>query len=261
MLTNVGLEHTRWLGPTSADIAEREGSTSCGRAGRSSSAPTCARGARGRRARLRRARRADRRPRRAVAGVAIAAEGALPAPQLRAAPARRRRRSSARSTRTPWPTRPRRRRPGRFEIVAKRPVTVFDGAHNPAGVRGAGRRAARLPGRAAARRCDRGPRRQGRRRDAARAAAAVRRGRLHRRREPARAAPATLRSLCRQLGGPPARVGAGPHARWPPRASWPGRTASCSPPARSICSPICCARRRRRGGRPCERAMARRCWR
>ena len=41
VLTNVGLEHTRWLGPTVADIARREARRGRSRARRSSSAPTC----------------------------------------------------------------------------------------------------------------------------------------------------------------------------------------------------------------------------
>ena len=77
-----------------------------------------------------------------------------------------------------------------------RRTTVLDGAHNPAGMaalaealRGFldGRRAGGL-------RLD--PRRQGRRGDAARAAAAVRRGRLHRQRQPARAAARRRCSRC-----------------------------------------------------------------
>ena len=106
------------------------------------------------------------------------------------------------------------------------PLTVYDGAHNPAGARGAGRGAAR-----GARRpppaCGRGRRArgQGRGRDA---------GARCCRCSTARCSPAApTRARCRRprsrawpskLGGPPAETGA--RTRAPPgarRASWPGR--------------------------------------
>ena len=184
MLTNVGLEHTRWLGPTIADIAARS-SRSCARRRRSSSAPACTRTPRRspsawpREQGARLVRGAGERRGRATCSpaatfqrrnFALAARrrarrylGALDDAAVRAAAA---------STLVP----------GRFEVVAAddgAADVVLDGAHNPAGMAAL---AEALPasspaGALVAVRL--GPRRQGRRGDAARAAAALRRGRLH----------------------------------------------------------------------------------
>ena len=212
MLTGVGLEHTRWLGPTITDIATekadvvRPGGTlvvgpdlAPGRAAPSpsASAPSAARGS---------SRR--RRP---------ATSRSPPKARSSAATSRshgpRRRRCSASSTR-------RRRRRRRVDARARaasrssrdEPVTVFDGAHNPDGMRALadalrdfldGRRARRLHG---------GARRQGRRGDAARAGCRCATSSCSRAAANPRALPpATLASLCRQLGGPPARVVSEPH--------------------------------------------------
>ena len=138
VLTNVSLEHTRWLGPTERHIAEEKLAV------------------------VPRRRHARRRPagRRGVRGrERVAAErGArclvlgrdFGAPRRRA-PSGPGAHSSARTSRLPW-RRPRRtpaasttRRvraaaesvttPGRIEVVGEAPLTIFDGAHNPAGMR------------------------------------------------------------------------------------------------------------------------------
>ena len=101
--------------------------------------------------------------------------------------------------------------PGRFEIVSRDPVTVFDGAHNPDGVRALAdalrgfldrrrlvccmavlddKDAAAMLGELAPL-CD----------ELVFTAAA----------NPRALPPATLQSLCRQLGGPPSRVVPDPH--------------------------------------------------
>ena len=123
VLTNVGLEHTRWLGPTIADIArEKVAVVRAGRA-RSWSAPTCIPmrapppNASSPSATRRSSSAGRRRRRRALPG--------LPAAQLRRSRAPPPRRSSASSI----PTRSSRGRradvtvPGRFEVVARRPAT------------------------------------------------------------------------------------------------------------------------------------------
>jgi len=98
VLTNVGLEHTRWLGPTITDIAEeklavvRERTAlvlgadlaAAGRAAGPRGAPPRRAGARGGRASRRRARRVDRAPAPARAGDRALGARCLPAPQLRA---------------------------------------------------------------------------------------------------------------------------------------------------------------------------------
>ncbi len=134
VLTNVGLEHTRWLGPTIADIAGekldvvRPGATLVVGADLQPEAVaqaerTCAeRGA-----------RLVRAP--ADPGVPVLARGAYPAAQLRAGARRPRQaylgaldeeavRAAAASTLVP----------GRFEVVDAEPDTVLDGAHNPGGM-------------------------------------------------------------------------------------------------------------------------------
>ena len=133
------------------------------------------------------------------------------------------------------PPRPRRAIPGRVEVVAERPLTVYDGAHNPAGAHGAGGVARRGARRAApARRGDRRARGQGRRRHARRAAAALRPRRVHPLAEPALAVAGHARLAGREArraaGGDRGRPARGGRAR---ARSWPARAARCSPPARS----------------------------
>ena len=155
VLTNVGLEHTRWLGPTIGDIArEKLAVVRAGRRARARARPT---------PRSRRSREAT--------GARIVAAGARWRPGCRA--------TSARTSR--WPARPpastsarwtpRRSRasparitvPGRLQVVGDAPLTILDGAHNPSGIAAL---AAALPEREwVGGRLD--PRRQGRGRDAA----------------------------------------------------------------------------------------------
>jgi dihydrofolate synthase/folylpolyglutamate synthase len=125
VLTNVGLDHTRWLGPTISDIAAeklavvRDHATLVTGELDPESAAIAERVASERRARL---VRAELPPgsfqRRNVSLAASAAEAflgrALEAGRVEAAAA---------ETRVP----------GRLEVVAERPRTVYDGAHNPAG--------------------------------------------------------------------------------------------------------------------------------
>jgi dihydrofolate synthase/folylpolyglutamate synthase len=136
VLTNVSLEHTRWLGPTEHHIAEeklavvpRGGTLVTGRLGHDASAVATRisdeRGARwfalGRDFDVRadvplRARGAFQRDNFAIAlAAAEAYAGPLDDSDIRAAAA---------SVATP----------GRIDIVGEVPLTIFDGAHNPAGI-------------------------------------------------------------------------------------------------------------------------------
>jgi dihydrofolate synthase / folylpolyglutamate synthase len=132
-LTNVGLEHTRWLGPTVADIAEeklavvRPGTTLALGAGLDLRALAVARRvAAEQQARVRIAREysqpllapgAFQRANFALAEVAAEAwlKGAGIAKQQQAV------REAALQTTTP----------GRMQVVGERPLVVLDGAHNP----------------------------------------------------------------------------------------------------------------------------------
>ena len=130
MLTNVGLEHTRWLGPT---IRRHRGREARGRARRRHVG-----------ARRRRARGGRARPSRRVRGSSgrdgrsrrtpQSAPARLPAHNFAAA--RRRRRGDPRPPARPGSSR--RRRPvgvpGRLQVVAQRPLTIYDGAHNAPGI-------------------------------------------------------------------------------------------------------------------------------
>ena len=135
VLTNVGLEHTRWLGPTVADIAAekadvvRPGGTLVVGPGLHPDARAVAeRVAAERAARLvvasaappadLRLRAAGTFQRTNFALACAAAEAFLERPLDPAAVA-----SAAASTLVP----------GRFETVGERPLTILDGAHNPAG--------------------------------------------------------------------------------------------------------------------------------
>jgi dihydrofolate synthase/folylpolyglutamate synthase len=134
VLTNVGLEHTRWLGPTIADIAAEKvdvvrprGTLVVGAGLHPDALAVAAEVCAARAARLVVAR-ADPRvevlargpfQRRNFALAAAAAHaflGTLDASRVAAA-------AAATSV------------PGRFEIVSEDPVTVLDGAHNPDGMR------------------------------------------------------------------------------------------------------------------------------
>jgi dihydrofolate synthase/folylpolyglutamate synthase len=137
VLTNVSLEHTRWLGPTERHIAEEKvavvqpgGTLVAGPLGPQArevaERVTAERGARllllGRDFGLRddvrlRPRGAFQRDNFAVAVAAAEAyAGGLDAAAVRAA---------AQSVATP----------GRIEVVGETPLTILDGAHNPAGIR------------------------------------------------------------------------------------------------------------------------------
>jgi dihydrofolate synthase / folylpolyglutamate synthase len=138
VLTNVGLEHTRWLGPTIADIAAeklavvREGAALVVGAGLHPDAWACARAVAAERgARLVQApadpgevrlaargafQRANFALARAAAETFLAAGGEPPASEAAV-------QAAAASILVP----------GRFQVVAESPTTVFDGAHNAAG--------------------------------------------------------------------------------------------------------------------------------
>jgi dihydrofolate synthase/folylpolyglutamate synthase len=134
VLTNVGLDHTRWLGPTISDIAReklavvRDGSTLVVGADLDPAAAVEAEAAaRAHGARLVRAP--------ADAGVELAAPGAFQRANFALARAVAEAfvgpldesavRDAGRSVVIP----------GRCEVVAHDPLTIFDGAHNPAGAR------------------------------------------------------------------------------------------------------------------------------
>ena len=225
VLTNVGLEHTRWLGPTVADIAREKldvvqpaatlvvGATCTPTRWRSRArvAPSAVRGWSWRPADP--ARR-SLRPRR------------LPAAQLRARARGRRGLPRARSTRTPCtPRRPRRWSPAASRSSTHEPDTVARRRAQPGRHGRAGRGAARLPRRpppggvlsilddkdAAG--------------DAARAAAAAATRSSAPQRQPARAAAGDAAVAVR-----PARRPAGPHASSATRAArWRGRASSPGP--------------------------------
>jgi dihydrofolate synthase / folylpolyglutamate synthase len=134
-LTSVGLEHTRWLGPTVADIAEEKlavvrdhGTLVVGELD-AESAAVAERVAAERQARLVRTRADLNIPLRAAGGFqrrnfAMAAAAAEAFLGERALDPRALEAAAAETT-----------IPGRVEVVAERPLTVYDGAHNPAGAR------------------------------------------------------------------------------------------------------------------------------
>ncbi len=140
VLTGVGLEHTRWLGPTLADIAAeklavvREGATLVVGDLEPEVRDAARRAAADRHARLITAPAFGAAP--ATSGLALGAAGAFQrvnfALAVAAAEAFLDRpldpaavRSAAAETRIP----------GRLEIMDSRPLTLHDGAHNPAGAR------------------------------------------------------------------------------------------------------------------------------
>ena len=134
-LTSVGLEHTRWLGPTLADIAEeklavvRDHGTLVVGPLDPASAAVAARVAAERHATLVRAPVQADLPLRAPGGfqrlnfgLALAAADAFLGPGELSAET-----VAAAAAQTTIP--------GRVEVVDDRPLTVYDGAHNPAGAR------------------------------------------------------------------------------------------------------------------------------
>jgi dihydrofolate synthase/folylpolyglutamate synthase len=125
VLTNVGLEHTRWLGPTIADIAEeklavvRDHGTLVTGALEPEAQAIAERVARERSAELVQPRLQDPAfQRRNFALAAVATEAFLGRPLEREALE-----SAEAETRIP----------GRLDVVAERPLVVHDGAHNPSG--------------------------------------------------------------------------------------------------------------------------------
>jgi len=218
VLTSVGLEHTRWLGPTARDIAREKlavvhdgGTLVVGaldpdvramakRAADEHHAALVEAPAFGEVAATQRAslRGGGEFQRRNFAVAASAAEAFLGRPLDPGAVAR-----AAADTRVP----------GRLDIVAERPLTVYDGAHNPAGARAL---AEALPELAAGRAPlvlvasvldDK---------DAAGMLAALlplaERAVFTRCSNPRSLSPATLETLGQQLGGPPAETVTRPRA-------------------------------------------------
>ena len=228
VLTGVGLEHTRWLGPEIADIAGeklavlRDHTTLVVPSDLDPEAREVAeRVAAERHARLVTAPMPEgpfQRRNFTLAYVA-AAEFLDHAPDEAAVE------SAIRETRIP----------GRLDVVAAGPAHRVRRRPQPGRGAGAGRRAARGAGRSrTARAGGQRARRQGRRRHAEGPPAAVRSRRVHPLREPARAVPGDARVVHRK-----ARRPAGQHRRRPARrraqgaCRSPGRKAPWWPPARS----------------------------
>ena len=135
VLTGVGLEHTRWLGPTVADIAEEKLAVVRDHATLVvGELDPEARAVAERVTRERAARLVHAPP--AVAGVQLRAAGEFQrrnfALAATAAEAFLGRPLDAQATRAAASET---RLAGRLEVVAKRPLTIYDGAHNPAGAR------------------------------------------------------------------------------------------------------------------------------
>ena len=137
VLTSVSLEHTRWLGPTLTDIARGEargGARPRHARRRASCRPEVRRGGARRSAAERHARLVARRARRRR-GLPASRGGRLPARQLRPRGGRRGGlpRPAARRTGALRAAAAETVVPGRLEAVGERPLTLFDGAHNPSG--------------------------------------------------------------------------------------------------------------------------------
>ena len=203
VLTNVGLEHTRWLGPTLADIAREKlavvapGATLVVGPLEPEVEAEVAKVD----ARVLRADPADGAPlqgfQRTNFAVARAAAAALHGELDEAAVLRA---ASAVTV------------PGRFEVVGEAPLTIYDGAHNPSGIAALASALREVVGAPAAGRRGLRPRRQGRGRDAARARRPVLRRGLHRVAEPARAVAGDARLALGPAVGPAGRD-RGPAAR------------------------------------------------
>jgi dihydrofolate synthase/folylpolyglutamate synthase len=229
VLTSVGLEHTRWLGPTLRDIAEekldvvRDHATLVTGELDAESRAVAERVARERHATLVAvdpagagdlahadagrfapadlglALRAPGRFQRGNFAIAAAAAEAFLGRPLDAAAVE----SAARETTIP----------GRVEIVADDPLTVYDGAHNPAGARALAESLGDVFGERRPRVAVIGVLED---KDAAAMLGAllphVDRAVYTRSRNPRALSPATLASLAGQLGGPPAETVADPRA-------------------------------------------------
>ena len=216
VLTSVGLEHTRWLGPTIADIAEeklavvREQSTLVTGPLDTESRLVAERVTRERHATLvtvgdrddpgpeLKLRAPGRFQRGNFALAARAAEAFLGRP-LEATAVRR----AAAETRVP----------GRLDVVAQRPLVVHDGAHNPAGARALAESLEEVLGERRPRVAVIGVLED---KDAAGMLAALI-GRFDhfvftRSHNPRSLSPATLVTLAEKLGGPPAETVAEPEA-------------------------------------------------
>jgi dihydrofolate synthase / folylpolyglutamate synthase len=211
-LTSVGLEHTRWLGPTLTDIAEeklavvRDHGTLVVGALDPDSEAVAERVAAERRAELIHAPEDPGMPLRAPGGfqrhnfaIAAAAARAFLGDRLRAEAVE----AAAAETSVP----------GRMEVVAARPLTIYDGAHNPAG---AAALAESLDDLFGAHRPRIGVIGVLEDKDAAGMLARLLPGLDHavytRSANPRSLSPATLGSLAEQLGGPPSETVADPAA-------------------------------------------------
>ena len=234
VLTSVGLEHTRWLGPAVTDIAAEklavvrdQGTLVIGQLDPESLA-VAERITQDRHARLVRAgadlgvdlRAAGGFQRTNFAIAAAAAEAFLDRPLERRAVAR----AAAETT-----------IPGRVEIVSDHPAHGLRRRPQPGRCPRPGRVARRGSGAAApARGRDRRARGQGRRRDARRAAPARGPRRLHALAEPALAVARHARDARREARRPARRDGLGAGRGGQPRpGSSPGRPERCSSQARS----------------------------
>ncbi|MGH2716832.1 MAG: bifunctional folylpolyglutamate synthase/dihydrofolate synthase, partial [Thermoleophilaceae bacterium] len=212
VLTSVGLEHTRWLGPTLKDIAAEklavvrdQGTLVTGELDEVSRS-VAARVAHDRNAQILPARRdmgvalgaPGRFQRGNFAIAAAAAEAFLARPLDRAALE-----AAARETSIP----------GRVEIVAREPLTVYDGAHNPAGARALAESLGDVLGERRARVAVIGVLED---KDAAAMLAELLPhvdGAVYTRSQnPRSLSPATLASLAEKLAGPPAETVADPRA-------------------------------------------------
>jgi dihydrofolate synthase / folylpolyglutamate synthase len=204
VLTNVGLEHTRWLGPTVTDIAREklavvrpDATLVVGPLEPEVRELAAATGAR------------------VVEPEPLAAAGALPGYQAQnfaVAAAAARAHLGELDPHVVAEVAARIKVPGRMQVVAERPLTIYDGAHNPSGVEAL---AAALPGAVGDRPLiavvsildDK---------DAAgmlrailgKTAGAV----FTSSRNPRALSPATLASLAEQLGGPPSEIVRDPRA-------------------------------------------------
>ena len=230
VLTTVGLEHTRWLGPTIADIAReklavvRDHATLVTGPLVPEAAAVAARW-------RRRGTHVTSRSR--SRGAVRWGPRRLPALELR------RRRAAAEAFLGRLDARTalragggRGRVPGRLEQIADAPAHAHRRRAQPR--RRAAALAEALEGRAVVGVVG-DPRRQGRRGDAARRCCRCSTGSSSRARATrARCRPATLESLAAPAGrAAGARSSRTRGRRSSARASWPGRTAPCSPPARS----------------------------
>src|SRR5215207_5837149 len=128
VLTNVGLEHTRWLGPTMADIAEeklavvRDHATLVTPPALDPRVEAVAE-------RVCRERQAERVRAEPAPGGFQQANFALAAAAASASLGRELDRGALRAAQSET------RIPGRMDVVADDPLTIYDGAHNPSGAR------------------------------------------------------------------------------------------------------------------------------